>query len=374
MKILICSPEYPPKASGIGIVVKSVAEEFKRQGHECFICSPTGPDLQLGNKIFIEKFSGLGLLYFWECVRKFFKVNSNNYDSIWLHHPLFIFNSPFKKVLITMHTTYYGYKKLSIKHNFFTHLYYVIMERIERFSLKKLDRDDNIFTYISNQILNEFSKIGICNSKTILISNGINTTKFKQLSDKIRLRKEPTINIPCSQIVFLSVGRLTIQKNPCKLIDVFSKINSKIPNSSMFFAGTGELLNKLKEQVADLNIKNVYFYGFVDEKKLLELYSMSDYYIIASEYEGQPLTLLEALSSGLPCIVSDIPNLRFVNDAKCGIVIDFSDINKATMKIIEYISQDNSSHAQNARKYAEENLDLGLIAGKYLEELKKVIK
>ena len=93
---------------------------------------------------------------------------------------------------------------------------------------------------------------------------------------------------------------------------------------------------------------------------------------MTSKYEGQPLTLLEAMSSGLFCIVSNIPNLRIVEDAKCGSIVDFGDIEKAAEGIIEYFEMDNLGHSKNAREYAVNNLNWKIIAEKYLEEFEKV--
>jgi glycosyltransferase involved in cell wall biosynthesis len=130
----------------------------------------------------------------------------------------------------------------------------------------------------------------------------------------------------------------------------------------------------MKRYVSDESIPNVIFVGFVEYNSLPDYYSCADYYIMTSEYEGQPLTLLEAMASGLPCIVSDIPNLNIVKDANCGVVLDFSDKEEAVRQIINYIGKDNAQHSLNARKYAVGILDWRIIAEKYLSEFKKVIQ
>jgi glycosyltransferase involved in cell wall biosynthesis len=243
------------------------------------------------------------------------------------------------------------------------------MAIIERFSFKRLCKNGLLFTYIDNQLYGELSKIGLKRSNSRLVSNGVDIDKFKPSCDKTFYKNKNDFSN--DDIIFLSIGRLTEQKNPFELIDVFSKINNEMKFSYLIFVGKGELSHELQKYVKSLNLQNnIHFFGYVTLAELLDIYSMSDYYIMSSKYEGQPLTLLEAMASGLPCIVSDIPNLRIVEDANCGIVVDFSDHEKAAHEIIDYINQDNSEHGKNARKYAEEYLDWGIIAEKYLIEFK----
>jgi glycosyltransferase involved in cell wall biosynthesis len=93
---------------------------------------------------------------------------------------------------------------------------------------------------------------------------------------------------------------------------------------------------------------------------------------MTSIYEGQPLTLFEAMASGLPCIVSDIPVLNIVGEAGCGTVVDFQNTEAAAQQITQYLKRDNAENSRNAREYAVNNLDWQIIAGKYLEEFEKL--
>ncbi|MCX9085633.1 MAG: glycosyltransferase family 4 protein [Candidatus Methanoperedens sp.] len=368
MKILICTPEYPPKASGIGIVAKSVVDEFIKKGHECVICSPTGPDIKLGNQKYIKKFAGFGLIYFWEQVRRYFNKETNNYDAIWLHHPFFIFKNPFLKSLITMHTTYAGFYMQSrcSNHHWWIRIYYYFMNLFERYSLTKC-LDNNVkFTSICDTVVKELKYYGIKNMIEI-ISNGTNTGTFIIQQDKNIIRTE--LEIPDNRIVFIWVGRLIEEKRPDILLHLFLQFGDLSEKFYLIVVGDGKLREKLENLAEKYQLKNIRFFGAIEYSLMSKIIGCGDYYIMTSSYEGQPLTLLEAMSSGLPCIVSDIPNLDIIEDANCGIIIDFSDIEKAAQKIIKYVYQDNSKHAQNARKYSEENLNWELIAEKYLYEL-----
>ena len=366
MRLLVCTSEYPPDySSGIGNVAFYVVEELKKMGTECTVCSPKGPDIKLGSSKMIDKFGILGLLYYWYKVSKYFK--ENNFDVVWLHNPLFLKKNPFKKYLVTMHSTYHGFLLKGFK----PEIYYRIASKLEKRFLNML-QEKYRFTGVSNEVCNELTEIGISKQKITYIPNGVDTKLFKPSAsdDKKSLRKK--FGIPEEDLIILSLGRLTEAKQPQKLIEVFSLIEKEINDVTLVIAGKGELLEKTKEFAKQKGLKNVLFLGYVDHKKEApDLYACSDYYIMASKYEGQPLTLLEAMASGLPCIVSDIPNLRFIEGAKSGIVVNFNDEEKAAKKIIEYLKRGNSEHSENARRYAVNNLDWEIIAEGYLEEFKR---
>jgi glycosyltransferase involved in cell wall biosynthesis len=366
MKLLVCSSEYPPDySSGIGNVAYNVVKQLKKMGVNCTVCSPNG-DINLGSSKLIGISGILGLLYYWHQVSKYFK--KKDFAIAWLHNPLLLKNNPFKNSLVTMNSTYYGdmIQRLNPK------IYYKIASKIERYCLNKIDENAR-FTGVGTNVCEELEEIGISRQRIRYIPNGVNTERFKPFNNKKSLRKK--FGIPEEDLIILSLGRLTDQKQPQKLIEVFSVIEKKIKDATLVIAGKGELLDKTKEFAKQKKIKNIRFLGYVDDTGIPDLYACSDLFIIASKYEGgePPLTVAEAMASGLPCIVSDIPNLRFIEDIKAGIVVDFNDTEKAAVEIIGYLHRDNSEHSKNAREYAVNNLDWKIIAGMYLDEFEKII-
>lgn len=363
MKLLVCTTEYYPHGSGIANVAHKIVEQLKRRGIDCKVCSPTGPDIFLGNM----KLPGrIGLLYYWLKVSKYFS-NNNEFDIAWLHQPLFLYKNPFKKFLITMHITSFGHYKATRRLNypFYLRIYYLITLIIEDYCINKRTMGDKFITD-SLEVSKELKEIIGIYTKTEYIPNGADINIFKPINKKSEIRKK--FKIPLERVVFIAVGRLTYQKKIFLMIDIFNKIQKNKTDCLLIIVGTGELDQQIKNYINKNNIINIQLMGFVSDVELPKLYACSDYYIMTSEYEGQPLTLLEAMSSGLPCIVSDIPHLKIVEDAKCGIVVDFSYEEVAAQKILDYIQKDNSVHSLNARKYAEDNLDWSIIAEKYLKE------
>lgn len=371
MKILVCATEYYPCGSGIANVAHKMVEQLKKKGMDCKVCSPTGPDIFLGNRRLLLKTGRIGILYYWLCVSKYFNNNDTNiYDIVWLHQPLFLYKNPFKKYLITVHTTAFGHYKATKRLNypFYLRIYYLIALIIEKYCIKKISGAKIITD--SPEVSKEVKEIIGMYAKTEYIPNGVDINIFKPNNVRSEIRIE--FNIPPERIVLITVGRLAYQKKLFLMIDIFNKIQETKTDCSLIIVGTGELDQQLKNYINKNKITNIQFMGFVSDVELQKLYACSDYYIMTSEYEGQPLTLLEAMASGLPCIVSNIPNLMIVEDADCGIVVDFSDEEKAAQKIFGYIKKDNSMHARNARKYVEDNLDWCVIADKYIKEFETI--
>ena len=99
--------------------------------------------------------------------------------------------------------------------------------------------------------------------------------------------------------VVSTVGRFTIQKGLQNLLRAAAMALSKNPKLIFVFAGDGEERNELINLAADLGIsKNVIFTGFIRGKKLRDIYSVSDIFVMSSISEPFGLTALEAAHHG----------------------------------------------------------------------------
>lgn len=365
MKLLVCTTEYYPDGAGIANVVYNVVERLKEMGVDCTVCSPTGPDINLGSQVLIQKTGIGGLLYYWHQVSRHFK--DNDYDVVWLQNPFIITRNPFERCLVTMHSTYYGSSTHGVGSLLFRQ-YKSLVAHIERYCLTHMP-PDTLFTGVGKPVCEELEIIGIPRDRIAYISNGVNIRQFRPLDDKKPVRRK--FGIPEDDVVLLSVGRLTHQKQPHTMIEAFSHLEKEMNNVTLCIAGKGELLEEIKDLAEKMGLHKVLFLGYVHDRDLPDLYACADYYIMTSKYEGgmPPLTLAEAMASGLPCIVSDIPNLGIVvRDADCGIILNYGDVDMASDQILDYISNGHPDHSQNARRYALGQLDWHLISEQYLKE------
>lgn len=366
MKLLVCASEYYPYGSGIANVAYNVVEQLKKMGVDCTVCSPTGPDIKVGSSSMIAKYGRLGLLYYWHQVARYFKGRADDYDVAWLHHPLFLRQNPFRKCLVTIHSTAYG-----LKYPSYLYIYKKLSSRIEKYSLNKID-DKIRFTAVSHQSCEELKAVTMGRKEITHIPNGVDIGRFKPSKDKRGLRSK--FNIPKDTIVLLSVGRLVYHKMPFRMIDIFDEIQKIYKKYMLVIAGKGKLFEQVKGYAMKKDISNIKFLGFVPDSDLPDLYACSDFFITTSKYEGgEPtLTVAEAMASGLHCIVSDIPDQRVIEDAHCGLAVDFSDEEKAVRETIGYLGEDHPEHSRNAREYAVKNLAWRIITQRYLAEFKKL--
>ncbi|WP_256623285.1 glycosyltransferase family 4 protein [Methanolobus chelungpuianus] len=365
MKLLVCTTEYHPFGSGIANVAFNVVEQLKKMGVECIICSPTGPDIEIKS---LKGYGRLGLLYFWFKVKKYFKNKVYEYDAVWLHYPLFLGSIPFKNCVITVHSTAYGFMNENISPTY----YYKLCYALEKYCLNRFKQ--SIFTGVSSKTCSELEIILSHNKPVKHILNGVDTAVFKPLNFKEQIKEK--FGLPINSKVILSVGRLVDHKRPFLMIDTFNQVQQTISEKyTLAIAGKGKLYDSLINYVAVNTIPNVIFLGFVQDTELPSLYSCSDFFIITSSYEGgEPtLTVAEALSSGLPCIVSDIPNLKFIEEIKAGLVVDFDNIETAEDIITSFISNDCVSYANNARAYAKSILDWKVVSERYLQVIESMV-
>jgi glycosyltransferase involved in cell wall biosynthesis len=140
-------------------------------------------------------------------------------------------------------------------------------------------------------------------NKALIVKNAIDCDQFMYSSlQREKIRKAFSINK--NTFVVGHVGRFDHPKNHIFLIDIFKRILDVHKDSLLILIGDGELKNLVKNKVNDLRLQeHVRFLGVRNDVHLL--YQAMDVFVFPSLYEGLPVTLIEAQSSGLPCLVSD---------------------------------------------------------------------
>lgn len=113
-----------------------------------------------------------------------------------------------------------------------------------------------------------------------------------------------TPEIPRGKVV-LFLGRITFQKGPDYFVEAAARVIPHVPNVTFVMAGSGDMLPRMIERVAELGItRNFRFTGFLRGKDVERMFSMADLYVMPSVSEPFGISSLEALSYDTPVILS----------------------------------------------------------------------
>lgn len=180
--------------------------------------------------------------------------------------------------------------------------------------------------------------------ETNFIPNGVNRPKLRaaeQISEKFGLSKD-------SYILFL--GRLVPEKGIRYLIEAFKQVKT---DKKLVIAGGSSDTDSFERELKDLakNDERIIFTGFVQGSLLDELYSNAYIYTLPSDLEGMPLSLLEAMSYGNCCLLSDIPECTEVVEDKA-LIFKKSDVSDLWEKL-----QDACNHPENVMELKKEAAD-----------------
>ena len=195
------------------------------------------------------------------------------------------------------------------------------------------------------------------------VQNGVDLEVFPKMNinKKNEIRKK--LNLPLDKNIFIVVGNITQRKDPLTIIKSFENCDE---NDLVLFLGDGDLYEDC------LNIskrnKQVMFVGRVSN--VSEYMLASDYYISASLAEGLPNTVLEAMSTGLPSILSNInPHLEISEFGKDIIsIFENKNIDMLTNNIINIKKKDYELLSEESRKLIEYNLSADAMSKKYEEK------
>lgn len=180
--------------------------------------------------------------------------------------------------------------------------------------------------------------------KTHFISNGVNRPKIREaelITEKYGLTKN-------SYILFL--GRLVPEKGIRYLVEAFKSV--KIDKKLVIAGGssdTDSFMKELKELAKDDG--RIIFTGFVQGQMLDELYSNAYIYTLPSDLEGMPLSLLEAMSYGNCCLVSNILECTEVVEDKA-LIFKKSDVSDLRERL-----QDACDHPEKVMQMKKQAAD-----------------
>lgn len=347
--------KIPSREGGIEIVVEELAARMAAKGHKvtCYNRSThhvSGRDFDTGK---VKEYRGVRVKYVPTLDKKglaavtsaFFAsvcAAFGSYDVVHIHAegPAFMCWLPRllgKKVIVTVH----GLDHKRAKWGRFASAFIMMGE-------KNAVRFANEIIVLSKGVQEYFEKT--YGRKTVLIPNGVNKPDIKEdkeITEKFGLKKDEYL---------LFLGRLVPEKGVKYLIEAFKKTDAA---KKLVIAGGSSDSQGFVEELKALagGDERILFTGFVQGILLEELYSNAYLYILPSDLEGMPLSLLEAMSYGNACLTSDIEECAAVMEDH-GVTFRKGDVNDLAEKL-QLLCDDG----ETVNRYKNEAS--GFICGKY---------
>lgn len=180
---------------------------------------------------------------------------------------------------------------------------------------------------------------GIGYSKKILkINNGINITDINRANES-----KADINL-------IIISRLVVQKNINIVIEAMKLLDNK--NLKLSIVGEGGEFSKLESEIHDLNLQNqVQLLGKIDNNKISQFLLTADIFIQASDYEGLPHSLLEAINYEVPILSTETGGCKdLLNDGERGFIIPMPPDKKVIAENISFIIENKAEATKRAVK------------------------
>ena len=307
MKIaMIGHKRVPSREGGVEIVVEELSTRLVKKGNQVDIYNRKGKNVQdknadLENKK-IKEYKGAKIITVPTINQKgldalvysflaSIKASFTNYDILHYHAEgscamLWIPHLLKKKIVVTIH----GLDWQRSKWGGFASKYIKFGEKLAvKYADEIIVLSEGVQKYFKDKY----------NRNTVFIPNGVNKPVIREpkiIKEKYGLDKD-------NYILFLA--RIVPEKGLDYLIDAYNNIQT---DKKLVIAGgashTNDYLEKIKERARQN--KNIIMTGFVQGEELDELYSNCYIYCLPSDVEGMPISLLEAMSYGKNCLISNI--------------------------------------------------------------------
>ncbi|HFK1497452.1 TPA: glycosyltransferase family 4 protein [Bacillus paranthracis] len=196
----------------------------------------------------------------------------------------------------------------------------------------------------------------LCTAKVVSLDNAVFPKQAISESDE--------------KVYITTMGVLSQRKGTYDLIEVGAKLKGKMDSKYKFvLAGDGET-EKAKKKIDELGLNDSFIVpGWIsDEKKIEEIYRKSIIYILPSYNEGMPMSILEAMSYGLPVISTNVGSIASVVEKENGFIVNPGDLEGISENILKLLGD-----AEKLERISLNNIDKIQVTYNVFNSLNKLV-
>ena len=218
-------------------------------------------------------------------------------------------------------------------------------DKIEKYK-KQYKKYDKILA-ICDTMRDEFVEIlGMDKNKVELVYNPIDLEAIRKKAENIDKKYENYLK----QDYFLQVSRLTEQKQPEHLVDIYYKLKQRGIKEKLYFIGNGEKVELIKQKIKEYKLEDdVILLGQIENP--YPFFKNAKLFVHTAKYEGLPTVLLESLVFGTPVVAYDCPTGPkdiLGKNSEYGELIPLNDKDTFVKKVDELVN--NSEKYENYKK------------------------
>lgn len=224
---------------------------------------------------------------------------------------------------------------------------------------------------------------GVSASKITVIPQGTNHIVFKptKLNEKINLRND--LGLPIQDLLVTFVGGIIPRKGVDLLLEAWKLVSVEYPTAQLLLVGPiyidnpelAEFYQRLKDKIGKSQLqRKVHFIGMVDN--VVDYLRASDIFVLPSIREGLPSTLLEAMSCGLPCIITSFLGYsEYIARNSEEIIVVPRDADALSQAIINLLKSQElrMKLGAKARKRIEAKFSINIILQRYVNLFQDLI-
>ena len=255
-------------------------------------------------------------------------------------------------VIIDYSSNLLKYKNFDIKVPIFAWIHFSLTfgeklsgEKVEKYK-KQYKKYDKILT-ICDTMRDEFVEIlGMDKTKVELVYNPINLEIIRKKAENVN----PKYGNYLKEDYFLQVSRLTQQKQPEHLVDIYYKLKQRGIKEKLYFIGNGEKVKLIKQKIKEYNLEDdIILLGQIENP--YPFFKNAKLFLHTAKYEGLPTVLLESLAFGTPVVAYDCPTGPkdiLGKNSEYGELIPLNDKDTFVKRVYELI--DNNEKYENYKK------------------------